>query len=107
MDKNTKIILIALAVLVILTPLGLLATGETFGEWGNEELHEKLGYVPPSLEGLSSLWSAPMPDYTVPILGESFAGLSVGYVITAIVGGGLCIGALYVIGKLLATDKAD
>ncbi len=107
MDKNLKILLIALAVLVVLTPLGLLATGETFGEWGNEELKEKLGYVPPSLEGLSGLWSAPMPDYTVPFLGESFAGLSVGYIITAIVGGGLSLGILYLIGKFMAADKTD
>ncbi|MDI6895722.1 PDGLE domain-containing protein [Methanocella conradii] len=107
MDKNLKTILIALAILVVLTPLGLLATGETFGEWGNEELKEKLGYVPPGIESLSSLWSAPMPDYTVPGLENSFAESAVGYIITAIIGGGLSLGALYLIGKLMASDKTE
>lgn len=107
MDRNLKTILIVLAILVVLTPLGLLATGETFGEWGNEELKEKLGYVPSSLESLSSLWSAPMPDYTVPGLEGSFAMDAIGYIITAIIGGGLCLGALYLMGKLLASNKTE
>lgn len=66
MDKTTRNLIIGLVALIILAPLGLLAVGETFGEWGNEDLEEKIGYVPSGLEEFSSLWSAPMPDYTLP-----------------------------------------
>ena len=38
MDKTTRNLIVGLAALIILAPLGLLAVGETFGEWGNEEL---------------------------------------------------------------------
>ena len=66
MDKIVRNFAIGLMVLVILAPLGLLAVGETFGEWSNEEIKEKLGFVPPGLERLSSSWSAPLPDYAFP-----------------------------------------
>jgi hypothetical protein len=73
MDKTLKKMVIALAVLTVLVPLGLFATGETFGEWGAEEIKEKLGYVPHGIESLGSLWSAPIPDYSFPGV-ESFTG---------------------------------
>ena len=66
MDKMVRNFAIGLVLLIILAPLGLLAVGETFGEWGSEEVKEKLGFVPPGLEQLSSLWSAPLPDYAFP-----------------------------------------
>ena len=66
MDKIVRNFAIGLVLLIILAPLGLLAVGETFGEWANEEIKEKLGFVPPGLEQLSSLWSAPLPDYAFP-----------------------------------------
>jgi hypothetical protein len=59
MDKIIKNFAIGLVALIILAPLGLLAVGETFGEWGPEEVKEKLGFVPPGLEQLSSLWEHP------------------------------------------------
>jgi len=42
MDKLVRNLSIALVLLIILTPLGLLAVGETFGEWSTEEIEEKL-----------------------------------------------------------------
>ena len=50
MDKIYRNFAIGLALLIILAPLGLLAVGETFGEWGPEEIKEKIGFVPPGLE---------------------------------------------------------
>ena len=38
MDKIVRNLAIGLTLLIILAPLGLLAVGETFGEWGPEEL---------------------------------------------------------------------
>lgn len=47
-----------MAVLIIFTPLGLLASGTAWGEWGVEEMAslvsngKALGYTPAGMEGL-------------------------------------------------------
>jgi cobalt/nickel transport system permease protein/cobalt/nickel transport protein len=104
MDKTTKNMAIGLVALMILAPLGLLAVGETFGEWSNEEIEEKLGYIPTGLEELSSLWSAPMPDYDLPGGGESMTSLSFAYILSAVLGVVICGGLLYFWGKKVARD---
>lgn len=104
MDKTIKNLAIGLVALIILAPLGLLAVGETFGEWSNEEVAEKLGFVPSGLEGLSSLWSAPMPDYDVPGGSESMTSASIVYILSAVIGVVICGGLLYIIGKKVARD---
>jgi cobalt/nickel transport system permease protein/cobalt/nickel transport protein len=104
MDKTTKNMAIGLVALMILAPLGLLAVGETFGEWSNEEVEEKLGYIPAGLEELSSLWSAPMPDYALPGGGESMTSLSFAYILSAVLGVVICGGLLYFWGKKVARD---
>jgi hypothetical protein len=95
--------LIGLVALVILTPLGLLATGDTFGEWSNEEIKERLGFVPQGLEHLSSSWRAPIPDYAFPG-DESRTGAAVAYILSAVIGVTVCGGILYLVGKRLARD---
>lgn len=107
MDNTTKIIIAALVVLVILTPLGLIAAGETFGEWGLEYFQEKLGYVPPGLESLSSIWSAPMPDYGIPGLGETTVGAAAGYVSSAIIGCIVCVAAIYALGRIVVKNDSN
>lgn len=105
MDKIIKKMAIGLGLLIILTPLGLLAVGETFGEWGPEEVKEKLGFVPPGLESLSSLWSAPLPDYSLPGGdGGSMTVAAAAYILSAVIGVVLCGGLLYFVGKKLARD---
>ena len=104
MDKTVRNLAIGLVALIILAPLGLLAVGETFGEWGNEELEEKIGFVPSGLERLSSLWSAPMPDYSLPGIGESMTAASAAYILSAAIGVVICAGLLYIIGKRIAKD---
>ncbi len=104
MDKTVRNLAIGLVALIILAPLGLLAVGETFGEWGNEELEEKIGFVPSGLERLSSLWSAPMPDYALPGIGESMTEASAAYILSAVIGVLICAGLLYIIGKRIAKD---
>ena len=104
MDKTIRNLAIGLVALIILAPLGLLAVGETFGEWGNEELKEKLGFVPIGLEKLSSLWSAPMPDYALPGGGESMTAATFAYILSAVIGVVICGGLLYFVGKKVARD---
>ena len=69
--------------LIIASPLGLLAPGTAFGEWGKQELAARgLGYIPTGIEKLSGLWGAPMANYDLPALGNS----NLGYLLSAVVG---------------------
>ena len=104
MDKIIENFAIGLVVLIILAPLGLLAVGETFGEWGPEEIKEKLGFVPPGLEQLSSFWNAPMPDYSLPGIGDSMSAAAMTYILSAVIGVIVCGGLLYLVGKRVAKD---
>jgi cobalt/nickel transport system permease protein len=71
----------ALVLLAFATPLGLLAAGTAWGEWGAGELKNMLGYVPKGLEGMANFWKAPLADYSVPGVGDI-----PGYVISALIG---------------------
>lgn len=89
--EKTKAVYGLLAALIILTPLGLLATGTAWGEWGTDELSmvvsggNALGYVP---EGMSNGFSfeAVMPDYVISGLPEA-----AGYILSAAAGAAILI----------------
>ncbi len=104
MEKSIRNMVIGLLILIVIVPLGLLATGETFGEWGNEEIEEKLGYVPSGLESLSSFWEkAPLPDYAFDG-DESSQGAVIAYILSAVIGVLVGGGFLYFVGKKIAKD---
>ena len=104
MDKMLRNFAFGLVLLIILAPLGLLAVGETFGEWGPEDIKENLGYVPKGLEKLSGVWNAPLPDYAFPG-GESSKSMTLSaaaYILSAVIGVVVCGGLLYFVGKKVA-----
>ncbi len=108
MNKNTqKKLWIGLAILIILTPLGLLAEGTAFGEWGSEELQKELGYVPSGVEHGENLWSSLFPDYTVAGLEGSFLQSSIGYVLSAVIGIVLIYILTIALGKFIAKREED
>ncbi len=94
---------IGLAVLALLAPLGLLAPGTAWGEWGVRELAQRPGVtaVPQGLQALESLWSAPLADYNAPQLGNS----NVGYILSAIVGIILITIVVWLFAQLLLSRK--
>ena len=74
---------VLIVVLIVLTPMGLLAPGSPWGEWGREELQDLgLGYVPAGLDQWSNLWSAPIPDYDIPMLDNP----TIAYIVSALAG---------------------
>lgn len=80
------------ALLAVATPLGLIAQGDAWGEWGTEDLGGMVGSIPAGMaNGLS--FEALVPDY-------SLAGLPgfVGYVLSATIG----VSLLVIIFKLLS-----
>ncbi len=74
-----------LLVLILFVPVGLLASGTAWGEWGNEELESMLGYVPQGILNGFSLESL-LPDYSVTGLSSTL-----GYYLSAILGVGILI----------------
>ena len=85
---------IALGVVALLSPLGLIATGDAWGEWGAEDFMAATGldYVPQYIaHGFT--WNALLPDY-------SLAGLPdiVGYILSAVIG----IAVMTIVFRLLA-----
>lgn len=92
-----KSLWIGLAILVLLVPLGLLASGTAWGEWGADELHEEMGFVPQGLSSLSGLWQAPVPDYEVPGMNANL-----GYILSGVLGVGVVVLVTLGLGRLLA-----
>lgn len=83
--RHPRALAALLAALVVLTPLGLLATGDAWGEWAADDLAQAVGYVP---EGMAHGWEwrALLPDYS---LGALPGWL--GYVISAVIGASLLV----------------
>jgi len=89
--------------LICLTPLGLLATGTAWGEWGADEIQDvvssgnALGYVP---EGMKNGFGfeAIMPDYAINGLPDI-----VGYILSAIAG----VAILIILFKIISSLKKD
>jgi len=101
MEKNLKMIVTAMVVLIGLVPLGLIARGTAFGEWGIDELEEKIGYVPEGLSRLSTVWQAPLPDYALLGQGDTILSQAPGYYISAIIGVAVVVAITYLITKVL------
>ena len=87
-----------IGVLILLTPIGALAPGTAWGEWGSKELKAAIGYAPANLETLGGLWRSAMPGYATPGISNALLG----YLIAAVVGTALTVGVAFALGALLA-----
>ena len=78
-----RALLTGLAVMIVLVPVGLLAPGTAWGEWGTEQLTSRgLAFIPQGMAKLSGLWSAPLHGYNLPALKNS----NLAYMLSGIVG---------------------
>ena len=95
---------IGLAALIVITPIGLLAPGTAWGEWGAEELTSLgLSFIPKGLEQLSGLWSAPMPDYDVAAVGNA----NIAYILSAVVGVLITVAVVWLFSLLVTSGKKN
>ena len=71
--------------ILVLTPLGLIAAGDAWGEWDLDKLKEQVGFIPAGMAKTHELVHPLLPDY-------GFAGLEskpwqvTGYLVSAFVG---------------------
>ncbi len=90
---------IGLALIMLLSPLGIVAVGSAWGEWSVKDFSDPLmrrqiaaasghqsppQHVPNGLEHLSSAWKAPLPAYEPSFL----ASRQLGYFVSAVIGVG-------------------
>ena len=105
--STIKKLWIGLAVLVILSPLGLILpakfnAGSAWGEWSADELHNRVGYTPSGISKAENLWKAPMPDYAFKNQESSpLHTLSISYIISAVVGISLITGITFLLSRIL------
>ncbi len=98
----TRPLWIALAILLILTPLGILAAGSAWGEWGPEEFSNAAARqriaaasgnrlppaaAPSGLARMADFWTAPIPRYAPSFLKSA----ALGYALSAMAGAGIII----------------
>ena len=106
MTKSQRKLWRGLLVMALLTPLGLLLpakfkAGGAWGEWGTDSLAKLIGYVPEGLKRLSSLWKAPLADYSFGGASASLTLQLLSYIISGLLGI-LAVGlAMYVILELI------
>jgi cobalt/nickel transport system permease protein len=101
----------ALALLLILTPLGTLAGGAAWGEWGARDFSDAAArrriaaasrnlapppQAPHGLERLYSVWTAPFPQYAPSFVRRP----ALGYLLSAMFGSGVIILVLMIVSSL-------
>jgi hypothetical protein len=92
---------IALLVMAVLTPLGIIAIGGAWGEWDLQTVEELSGHAPEGMrKAQEARPDAPLPDYEVPGLGEGPFGSGIGTILTALVGAAATAVAVLVIGRI-------
>jgi len=97
----------ALGVLIVLSPLGLLASGTAWGEWGAEELQKMLGFIPSGMQRLAGTWShAPFGDYSLPGF-ESFWSSAIIYILCAIIGVGMISLLTYLFWRFQVAERKE
>lgn len=79
--------IIALIVIALLTPLGLLASGTAWGEWSGADLQAKVGFVPSGLAKIGDFWNRVLlKDYEISGFGQTFWHKALGYLLSAFFG---------------------
>ena len=99
-----------LAILLVLTPLGILAAGSAWGEWMASDYanpatrqqiaaasfhHVAPAEAPRGLQKLSSVWTAPFARYAPPYI----RGAAFGYLLSAMFGAGLIVALMLLVGN--------
>ncbi|MDQ2949669.1 MAG: cobalt transporter CbiM [Acidobacteriota bacterium] len=110
--KTSRNLWLGLALLLLLTPLGILAVGTAWGEWrisdfANPSAREQIAaassnhappaHIPQGLQHLSSIWKAPVADYAPAFVRSASAA----YLVSAVIGVTLIVAISLLIAQIL------
>ena len=103
---------IAIGVLALLSPLGLIIpalfnAGGAWGEWGIDTIEKIVGFVPEGMKRLADPVKAPLSGYAVPGQSKGLVIESFGYIVSAIIGIVLAAAIMFLLAKLLVRKKND
>jgi cobalt/nickel transport system permease protein len=116
--RSLRPLWIGLCMLMILTPLGILAAGSAWGEWmasdfSNPSVRQQIAQssfqqpaplrAPEGLEHLSSMWTAPFVRYAPPYVTSA----AFGYLLSAMFGAGLVMLATLAVGRFIRAQSYD
>jgi cobalt/nickel transport system permease protein len=116
--RSLRPLWVGLCMLMILTPLGILAAGSAWGEWlasdySNPAIRSQIAqssfqqpaplHAPEGLERLSSLWTAPLVRYAPPYVTSA----AFGYLLSAMFGAGLVMLASLAVGRFVRAQSYD
>jgi cobalt/nickel transport system permease protein len=114
--RSLRPLWVGLCILLILTPLGILAAGSAWGEWmasdfSNPAARQQIAqssfqqpvplHAPPGLARLSSLWTAPFVRYAPPYVTNP----AFGYLLSAMFGAGLVMLATLAVGRFIRAQS--
>ncbi len=92
-----------LGLAALATPIGLLASGTAWGEWGITELKQMgLNFIPQGITRLAGWWPAPLPDYGFPRMGAV-----IGYLLSAFIGIAVVGILLWLLGRWLVRRNSS
>jgi cobalt/nickel transport system permease protein len=97
--RNLRRLWLGLAILLVLTPLGILAVGSAWGEWSAADF----AHPPQGLARLSTLWTAPLSGYAPTFIRSG----SFGYLVSAATGVGLIILLVQLVKVLLSRRDGE
>lgn len=96
---------IAAIVIILLTPIGLLAPGSAWGEWGLDEIKNMIGYVPEGMNRFSEVIKAILPDYSIPGFDANFFQQALGYIFSAVVGIAAIVLIFAILGRIMGKPQ--
>jgi len=115
--RSLRRLWLTVALLLLLTPLGILTAGTAWGEWSasefshakggadiaaNSQSHPTPSETPVGLQRLSRIWTAPVPDYAP----QFVKSRSLGYLLSGMFGVGLVISLSLVLQSYLRRRHA-
>lgn len=86
-------------IMAVLSPIGLMAPGTPWGEWGRGEVLRLLGYVPRGMEEMGGWWKGLLPGYSLPGF-EGGAGSIILYMLSAAAGSGAVVLIIFLWGRI-------
>jgi cobalt/nickel transport protein len=94
-------------VLILITPLGLLAKGAAWGEWGLNELKQKIGFIPQGTSRYSFIVKNFLADYSIPGFNKNFCQSALGYIFTAVIGVSVILLVFWLAAKLIPEKNTN
>jgi cobalt/nickel transport system permease protein len=95
-----------LGALILLSPVGLIASGTAWGEWAADEIQKNLGFVPAGFAKLEGLWHSVFPDYAISGL-TGKTGAIISYLFSAVLGVAVTGLLIFLISRMLIRRKEE